>query len=30
MDGTVTVIDAGTQPVPVKELFPVTSGVRVV
>ena len=29
MDGTVTVTGAGVQPVPVKELFPVTAGIRI-
>ena len=28
MNGTVTVTDAGTQPAPVKALFPITAGVR--
>ncbi len=28
MNGTVTVTDAGAQPAPVKELFPITAGVR--
>ena len=28
MNGTVTVTGAGTQPAPVKELFPITAGVR--
>jgi hypothetical protein len=28
MNGTVTVTDAGTQPAPVKDLFPITAGVR--